>query len=197
MTAQHLHSLKSSLVFGFCVLSAGSFGYSQQPELGHETPQPKLALRAVLVLSPKFCATKKRQSVAVFDVLFIGKAACAALPAALGEVFSDLRKVDNVPIAGAGAGQIILVPKFVDVNATQPLFGSSERNLVVLLEWTVQDTGGKTVWLKTVQGSSRHKLGWVITKNSQKALTDTAIGELARSSAVSLSTAPEIRKLAP
>lgn len=196
MTKQHLPSRKSHLFFGFCVLLAGLPAFSQQPDSGHETPQPKLTQRAALVLSSKFCATKKRQSAAVFDVLPVGKAACAALEAELDKVFSDLNRVDKAPVPGAGGARIILIPKFVDINATQPLLGSSQRELVVLLEWTVQDTDGKIIWLKTVQGSSRHKLGWVITKNSQGALTDAAIGELARSSAEAMSTAPEIRRLA-
>jgi len=155
-----------------------------------------LSLKADIVLSPGFCATKKRQSIAIKDVLNVGKSACAQLVNALMPVFSDLRRIEKASEPGKGTAEITLVPRFADINATQqPFLPSSRRSLIVLLEWTVQDSTGRTIWLQTIQGSSEHKAGWIITTKSVSAMVDDAISVLANESAQKISAAPEIRRL--
>jgi hypothetical protein len=166
----------------FCIT-----GLAQVPE--------RLPLKADLVLSPEFCAVKKRQSIAIKDVLNVGKAACPKLQDRLGAIFSDLRRVDTAPAAGTSTAQIVLIPKFVDVNSTQPLVPSSQRKLVITLEWTIQNSAGRPIWLQTVQGSSQHKLGWIVTKKGMTALVDAAIDDLAEVSVSKMSSARELRDL--
>jgi hypothetical protein len=154
-----------------------------------------LPLKAALVLSPEFCATKKRQSLALKDVLNVGKAACSQLFAELLPVFTDLNRMESAPSAGSGAAQMILIPKFVDINATQqPFRPSSQRKLIVILEWRIQDPTGRTVWLQTAQGSSEHKAGWAITAKGVSNLVDAAVDDLARDSAIKISSARELRQ---
>lgn len=166
----------------FCVT-----GLAQGPD--------RLPLKADLVLSPDFCATKKRQSMAIKDVLSIGKAACPRLQDKLGAIFSDLRRVETVPVVGASTAQVVLIPKFVDVNATQPLVPSSQRKLVVTLEWTIQNAAGHPIWLQTVQGSSQHKSGRIVTTKGVTALVDAAIDDLVEESVSRMSSARELRDL--
>ncbi len=168
---------------------------AQTPIAQPDTRFSKLPLSAELVLSPEFCATKKRQSLALKDVLHVGKAACSQFETELSGVFSSLKRVEKIAAVGTRMAQVVLIPRFVEINATQPLLGSSQRELVVLVEWTIQDEAGRTVWIQTLQGSSRHKLGWVITTKGQTQLAEAAIGDLAKASATSISNAPELRRL--
>ncbi len=174
------HSSLIGLLFGVTALAQG-------PD--------RLPLKADLVLSPEFCGLKKRQSMAIKDVLNLGKAACPKLQAELSAIFSDLRRVDAAPAVGTSTAQIVVIPKFVDVSATQPLVPSSQRKLVITLEWTIQDSAGRPIWLQTVQGSSQHKLGWVVTTKGVTALVDAAIDDLAEESVTRMSSARELRNL--
>src|SRR5436309_15581949 len=131
-------------------LLVGLTALAQNPDTQPTMTQSKLPLQADLVLSQEFCATKKRQSLG--DVLRVGKAACSQLEAELNGVFSGLRRVESVPAAGASTAHVVLIPRFVGINATKPLLGSSQRELVIFLEWTIQDAAGRTIWLQTVQG---------------------------------------------
>ena len=181
---------------GLAPLLVGLTIFAQSSEVTQRQTTPtKLLLTADLVLSPEFCATKRRQSLALKDVLRVGKAACPQLQAELSGVFSGLRRVEKVPLPGTSVAQIVLIPRFVDINATQPLLPSSQRKLVILLEWTIQDSAGHTIWLQTVQGSSEHKLGWIITTKRVAELVEAAVVDLARDSAARISAARELQKL--
>jgi len=133
---------------------------------------------------------------AIKDVLNVGKAACPQLQAELGIIFPDLTRVERASAPGTSAAQIILIPKFGEINATQPMLPSSQRKLVITLEWTIKDSRGRTIWLQTVQGSSEHKQGWVITTKRMTGLVEAAIDDLAKDSAIRMSSAPELQNLA-
>src|ERR1700684_1926303 len=96
----------------------------------------KLPLRAALVLTPEFCATRmangsKTTTKGGFEV---GKVACVALEPALKEVFASLTSVPEEP--KTGDAQLILIPKFVEVGATTGVTAFSNRELDVFLQWT-------------------------------------------------------------
>ena len=185
----HIRTRLSSLFVGLTL-------YAQTLGPPPETTLSKLPLTAELVLSHELCSTKTGHHLNG-DVLSIGKAVCPQLQAKLSKVFLNLVRIDKLPAAGHTSAQVVLIPKFVDISATQPLLGSSQQELVIVLEWTVQDAAGKTIWLQTIQGSSQHKRGWIITPNRRTELIEGAAGDLALSSAMKMSTAPELQKLAP
>ena len=191
----HFTLLKSHISIGLAALLVGLTALAQTADKQAPTSPGKLPLKADLVLSPEFCATKKRQSLAIKDVLMVGKAACPKLEAELNGIFSSLRRVENLPAPGVSAAQVVLTPRFVDISGTEPMFPSSQRKLVILLEWTIQDSAGHTIWLQTLQGSSQHKLGWVITKRGLAELVEAAVGDLARDSAARISAARELQNL--
>ena len=57
-------------------------------------------------------------------------------------------------IGSSTAQLLMLIPKFVEISTTQqPFLPLSQRKLLILLEWTIQDLAGHTIWLQTVQGS--------------------------------------------
>jgi len=119
----------SSSSLGLAFLLAGLNLFAQTPAASQTAPNV-LALRAELVLSQEFCATKKRQSIAIKDVLNVGKAACAQLYEALVPIFTDLKRIEKKSPPGNSSAQITLIPRFADISATQqPFLPSSRRKL--------------------------------------------------------------------
>jgi hypothetical protein len=159
----------------------------------------KLSLKAALVLTPEFCDTKiKPKGSALtkewgsFDV---GKAACEQLEPALKDAFSSLTRVPAPP--AAQEAQLVLLPRIVDVNATTAIGAFSNREMVVVLEWTAKDPAGNTVWLETVQGSAKHHMGNLFTfKKNQVLIVTDSVKDAAVQSAGKMSSSPELRKLA-
>lgn len=159
----------------------------------------KLPLKAALVLTPEFCATKIKPKGAAltkewgsFDV---GKAACEQLEPALKDTFSSLNRVAAPP--AAQEAQLVLLPRIVDVNATTAIGAFSNREMVIVLEWTAKDPAGNTVWLETVQGSAKHHMGNLFTfKKNQVLIVTDSMKDAAVQSAGKMSASPELRKLA-
>jgi len=150
-----------------------------------------LSLTAALVLTPEFCATVNKKGSEKFKV---GKAACGELGPALQGVFSSLSQVDDS--SKAGNAQVVLEPKFADVGATQKAFAFSNRELVLLVEWTVRDQSGRVMWLDTVQGSAKRHIGNAFTYGSNlKHIVEDSAKDLAEQSAVKMSSAPQLQKL--
>jgi len=159
-------------------------------------PDNKLNLNAALVLSPEFCTTKiaKKQgnSRETFEV---GKAACSEFPPALAEVFLSLVRVSNE--SSPGKAHVVLVPTIVDISATIPKTAFSDCELVVLVEWTVKDESGKTVWSESVQGTAKRHYGTAFNAgHNRKELTEDALKEVALQSASKMLVSPELRNLA-
>jgi hypothetical protein len=175
------------------LLSASLAGQSAAPD----APYAQLSMKAALVLTPKFCDTRKRQSIAIKDVLRTGEFVCRQLESEFKKVFPDLTIATEASASGTQSAKLILIPKFVEYSATQPLLPSSKRELTILLEWTAKDASGKTIWLQTVLGSTAQRTGWVITTKHQNALVQAAADDLAKASASKISTAVELKRLAP
>lgn len=159
-------------------------------------PDTKLALKATLVVTPEFCATKftKGSWATVKETFEVGKIACAELGPALQKVFSSLTSVTAAP--SSADAQVVLTPRFVDVGATVGVTAFSNREMDVFLEWTVKDAAGKTIWIETVQGSSKHHMGNVFThsKNLKLIVTDS-VKDAVQQSATKMSAAAELRNL--
>ena len=161
------------------------------------TPVSKLNLRAALVLTPEFCATqiKKGKWMSNQERFDVGKAVCSELGPALKDVLTEVTSVDAT--AAAGDAQIILVPRFIDVTATQAKIAFSNRELVLLVEWTAKDRSGKTLWLETVQGSAKHHIGNTFTyKKNLKLIVKDSSKDLAAQSADRISASAQLRHLA-
>jgi len=160
----------------------------------------KLPLRAALVLTPEFCATEIKQGEKVWtgvEKFEVGAAACAELEPALQGIFRQLDKVDAPP-----AGEIVILPRVVSASATRPtgvtIFNRPKKDLLVVLEWTVKDSAGKTIWFQSVQGTGTVKsyARGNVSKKTMKILVGDAVRDAAKESAAKMSSAPELRKLA-
>lgn len=152
----------------------------------------KLDLNAAVVFDAEFCATKIKKNHETFEV---GKAACEVLKSGLEQGFSSVIGVATAQ--DAEAAQAILIPKFVDVSATKTMGAFSTRELTVLLEWTVKDKSGRTVWIETVQGSGKNHMGNTFTyKTDLREIIQYASQDLARKSVAEMDGSPQLRKLA-
>jgi hypothetical protein len=192
------HSVLRSLVFCMLMLPAAVQLRGQAA-----SPDSTLGLRAVLVLTPEFCATAIKQGDKVWtgvEKFDVGTSACAELEPALQGVFRQLNRVAAPP--AADTGEVVLVPRLVSASATRPtgitIFNRPKKDLLVVVEWTVKDPAGKTVWFQTVQGTATAKgrPNGTISKKDMKILVDAAVEDAARQSAAKMSSAPELRKLA-
>src|SRR5208337_113286 len=130
------HSFLVSLPLWALVLSAALANSDGQttPPADNKAAATKLPLKAALVLTPEFCATKIKpkgswatKEMGTFDV---GQAACAELEPALKAAFSNLNRVSAPP--SPEEGQVVLLPRFVDVDATKTALAFSNREMVVL-----------------------------------------------------------------
>ena len=159
------------------------------------TPAPpaaqKLSLTAALVLTPEFCATVDKKKREKFPV---GKTACTELPPVLKGIFTSLTQVDDP--AKAGDAQVVLQPKFAEVGATEKAFAFSDRELVVMVEWTVRDQSGKAIWIETVQGSAKRHIGNAFTYGSNlKHIVEDSVQDMAEQSAAKMAASPQLLKL--
>jgi hypothetical protein len=159
-----------------------------------QTPAPapqKLSLTAALVLTPEFCTTIDKKKREKFPV---GKYACTELEPVLKGIFTSLTRVDDS--SKAGEAQVVLEPKFADVGATEKGFAFSNRELVVVVEWTVRDQSGKVLWIETVQGSAKRHMGNAFTYGSNlKHIVEDSVQDMAQQSAGKMSNAPELLKM--
>jgi len=154
-----------------------------------------LTVNAVLVLTPEFCATKFSQGSfwVAKETFLVGKEACADLEPALKSVFSSLTVSTTPPTSGNA--QVILTPRFVSGHATTTLIAFSNREMDVFLEWTIQDSAGKTLWLQTVEGSAKNHMGNMYTHSHDvKLIAANSVRDAAEQSAAKMKVAPELRK---
>jgi hypothetical protein len=163
----------------------------------------KLSLRAVLVLSPEFCATtfKPKGSWAFREIgtFEVGKAACEEFESTLKGVFPNLTRAAAIP--PPEDAQIVLLPRFIDVDASHGTSRYSQREMVVVLGWTVKDVSGKTIWIETVQGSAKHPMGgsWAGSSGQVKItnlLVTNSVKDASQQSASKMAASLVLRKLA-
>ena len=170
---------------------------AQAPEA---TPaDAKLPLNAVLVLTSEFCATEFKQGslwTTGRETFAVGKMACTELEPALRPAFANLTVATAPPTSGDA--QLVLIPKFANAHATTAAFAFSNREMDVFLEWTVKDGTGKTIWLQTVQGSSKHHMGNMFTHGHDvKLIVKDSVKDVAVQSAAKMEAATELRKVVP
>lgn len=161
--------------------------------------EAKLPLNAVLVLTPEFCATEFKQGsiwTTGRETFAVGKMACTDLEPALKPAFGSLTVAPAPPTSGDA--QLILIPKFANTHATTSAFAFSNREMDVFLEWTAKDAAGKTIWLQTVQGSSKHHMGNMFTHaHDVKLIVRDSVKDVAAQSAANMEAAAELRNLVP
>ncbi len=157
------------------------------------------SLKAEVVLTPAFCRTEieKGSFFSGHESFAVGREACRQMEQHLKYAFASVGRVETEPPPESTTAQVVLIPKFVDLNATRPAWpvpAAAEREVVILLEWTAKTPAGKLVWIETVQGSARRRSGMIPTRGRRRIVED-AIRALLQASARKMSDAPELRNL--
>jgi hypothetical protein len=142
---------------------------------------------ASLVLAEDLCATVANGHGGVkYEV---GKSLCSGLEPGLKDTFTALTRLDRGPAPGAPHAGLVLIPNFVDF--VFDIVGG-EFDLVVAVEWTVQDRQGRLVWLQTVTGETHAKAR--TRRDLRQKLIPAAVADLAKNTASAFLRAPEIAR---
>ena len=186
-------------ICGLVLLFTTVMAWGQAP-----APDKKLALNAVLVLTPEFCAAESTNKRLGREPLEYGKAACAKLEPALKVVFSSVTTVSDAGAAVAsaaksptpGEAQVLLVPRVADFRETVTGSGLHGWDTLMILEWTAIDTSGSKVWIESVQCSEHHGRASIFAIEKARILTmESVVKDAVDQSAAKMSSAPELRKL--
>ncbi|MCC6392771.1 MAG: hypothetical protein IT167_19390 [Bryobacterales bacterium] len=186
---------------GACMVFIAAHVASSQDS---KRPQVTQVLNAEIVLTQEFCRTKiargSRFNTPTFrkEWFEVGKPACAHMESSLRYVFAKVTRVGREPMPGETSAHVVITPKFVDLNATRPggpVPALSDRELIVLLEWTAKDANGRPVWTETIEGSAVHRLGSVF-ENGRKRIVEDAVIDLLRRSALKMSNSVELQQVA-
>jgi hypothetical protein len=162
----------------------------------HPLSEPKLPVRAALVLTPDFCASRVAHG--AHDPkkgLEVGKVACLQLEPAIREDFENLATVADAQ--KTGGAQLVLIPEFIDVGvAIEGVTAFSDQELTLLLQWTAKDASGRMVWLETVRGSAIRHVGNVFTaRKNRRLIIDDAVQDAAVESSRKILSSPELRNV--
>jgi len=180
-------------------LSAAACFLVIRPVLQAQEPAPaatkKLELTAALVLTKDFCSTVKKVGKAMMnqEKFAVGQEACKQFEPALTPLFTKLKRVTDA--SEAGDAQVVIEPKFSDVGATQKAFAFSDRELVVVVEWTVRDQAGKVLWLETIDGSAKRHIGNAFTHGKNlKHIVEDSVQNVTEQSVAKMGSATQLQK---
>ena len=135
----------------------------------------KLPLKAVLVLSPQFCAWRQ-----IYSPRDVGKLLCKELEPALAVAFSSLTSASETPSTGDPT-ELVLLPRVTSAASEGMSVPST-----VQLEWTVKDKSGRIVLIQTVGGESERR-----RMNFDKKMEEAVI-DVAEQTAKRMASAPEL-----
>lgn len=114
-------------------------------------------------------------------------------------VRSEFRQVTVVPDAAAAVNRAdaVLYPRVVKIEQVLPIWAYSERELVIVIEWTLKDRANeRVVWLTTVRADATEKAGTAFSmKRHEQALFQRVFDGLAEKSAIAMRESPEIGRL--
>ena len=120
-----------------------------------------------------------------------------ATESAVQQVFEKYTLVETLPEKGTAPGNIVLTPRFVDLENTRTATAFGKRKMVLLMEWTATDESGKVFWVQTVEGNAQEKTGNLLTAGShRRKVLESVKKDLSDKSARSMRQSPEFQKLA-
>jgi hypothetical protein len=90
----------------------------------------------------------------------------------------------------------ILIPKVAGVEQASGMWAWTDASATLLLEWTLKDASGQTVWAETIKGEGTGKLGTAFSQISNAEARNAAMIEDAfKKSHQAISASADIRKL--
>ena len=128
-------------------------------------------------------------------IVEMGDALAAGTEQLARALFTDV--VVTSSVTATDAGSAILAPRVVLVEQSRPIFTFQDQHTTIVLEWTLRDVDGHTVWMKTVRSHKQAEMGGIrdAVSNSEQ-LVGEVVDDLLRQSFQVLSTSAEIQKFA-
>lgn len=158
----------------------------------------KIPLHVELLLSPDFCDYKfTRQRGLDWHVFPLGEAFCNGSKILANAAFTEVSVASGEAIPSGNRIDAKLIPKLVSVNHFMPMVAWQIQEAVIIIEWKLVDINGKMIWVDTVQGKGRNKLGPALTglRNNQETM-QMAVDDLFLNSLNSIMSSQEVRRYA-
>lgn len=172
---------------------------AQDPVPVKQPTDAKYALEAILVLTPEQCSaeSKKGNWVIGKEKYRLGELVCSPAQSVVEQVFENYTRVDTPPEKGSTSGRVILMPRFVDLEATRTATAFGKRKMVLLVEWTATDESGRVFWVQTVEANAEEKSGNLFTAGKhRKKMLEKVKKDLTVKSVHTMRQSPEFQKLA-
>lgn len=127
----------------------------------------------------------------------MGELLCSPAESVVEQVFEKYTRVGALPEKGTAPGKVILMPRFVDLEATRTATAFGKRKMVLLVEWTATDESGKVFWVQTVEGNAEEKSGNLFTAGKhRRKMLEKVTKDLTVRSVQAMRESPEFQKLA-
>lgn len=159
----------------------------------------KIPLHVELLLPPDFCDYKfTRQRGLDWHVFPLGEAFCNGSKILANAAFTEVSVASGEAIPSGNRIDAKLIPKLVSVNHFMPMVAWQIQEAVIIIEWKLVDINGKMIWVDTVQGKGRNKLGAVSPMGPRKVqkTMQMAVDDLFVKSLNSIISSQEIRRYA-
>ncbi len=110
-------------------------------------------------------------------------------------IFRDVVVLDASAEKAAGDFDAVLAPRLALASRLQGSHGLSETTLTLKVEWRLEDSGGAPVWVETVSGTGKTKVGSAFTfRKNQRKQVRLALDDLFSRSFAAIAGSPEIAR---
>lgn len=164
-----------SLLFAGCGLGTQLFKIDSDPLINYDSPG-RINLTAELRLTKKFRSYTWDAPTGLPYTLDLGDSLSSNAEDLCKSLFRNVIVTDGTE-AGA-VYDVVLIPDVVFLDKTQAGYSFQMVEMEIHVEWKLIDTMGKTIWVDTIKGFGREKMGGPISfeKNTRKqirmAMTD-------------------------
>jgi hypothetical protein len=194
ITSRLARTAAALVIVGTCLCACTSVWNFPPPSLRYEG-RPKHPATAVLILGPELRAARWEAMISPVDR--------AQIP--LGDTLAQeceelaratFERVEVADMSGPRAdlpGRLVLIPRLVSVNRTQPATIFGTQTTTIIMEWKVETGAGRLIWVKTVLGEDSRQMTSDV-KGSAAEQVESALTRLYQSSFEALSSSSEVAR---
>lgn len=187
-----------TLLLLLALLSGGcTHTYKLNEKAVAEWPEhKKIAASVNLVLTEQFRQTKYDKEVMGDHMVYpFGPLLALNAETMAKEAFNTVNviKADKNPAPNSGP---TLTPTVENIQQAVSVWAFDPVETTLDVRWTLTDSSGKTLWVKTVRGSADHILGNVFIHHEEaKTRADKLMQDLFTKSLTAITSAPEVRAI--
>ena len=169
----------------------------KEPVRGYASTN-KVPLTVELYLSDELRAAKwERQVMGDTFRVPLGEAFARNAEVVAREAFSEVVVTNGAAGPGKTGCGAVLIPRMVVAEENMAAWAFGSETLTVLLEWTLKNVQGNTVWVDTIKGEGEAHAGNVFTHSSNaEQRVKAMVEDLFRKSFQAMSSSRAIREFA-